>query len=72
MKNIFDGIQRPLESIFNLAGKSIYIPRGINTPALDKNSEWFFEPLGLKVRLSPCLTRFRLVITSLAVTYLAK
>jgi len=49
MKNIFDGIQRPLENIFNLAGKSIYIPRGINTPALDKDLEWFFEPLGLKV-----------------------
>ena len=49
MKNIFDGIQRPLENIYNLAGKSIYIPRGINTPALDKDLKWFFEPQTLKV-----------------------
>lgn len=49
MKNIFDGIQRPLQSIFDLSGKSIYIPRGINTPALDKDAKWYFEPQSLKV-----------------------
>jgi len=48
MNNIFDGIQRPLENIHALS-KSIYIPRGINTPALDKNKQWYFEPQGLKV-----------------------
>jgi len=49
MKNIFDGIQRPLQSIFELAQKSIYIPRGINTPALDKDAKWYFEPQYVKV-----------------------
>jgi V-type H+-transporting ATPase subunit A len=49
MKNIFDGIQRPLESIYQQSGKSIYIPRGINTPALDKDKNWTFEPFYLKV-----------------------
>jgi V-type H+-transporting ATPase subunit A len=29
--------------------KGIYIPRGINTPALDKNINWEFEPLNFKV-----------------------
>jgi len=49
MKNIFDGIQRPLQNIFELSGKSIYIPRGINTPALNKDQKWYFEPHILKV-----------------------
>jgi len=49
MKNIFDGIQRPLESIYHQSGKSIYIPRGINTPALDKDKSWPFEPVYVKV-----------------------
>jgi len=49
MKNIFDGIQRPLQSIYELSGKSIYIPRGINTPALDKDAKWYFEPQYVKV-----------------------
>jgi len=49
MGNIFDGIQRPLQSIHDLS-KSIYIPRGINTPALGKDNVWYFEPLKFKVR----------------------
>jgi V-type H+-transporting ATPase subunit A len=48
MGSIFDGIQRPLESIAALS-KSIYIPRGINTPALDKDKEWPFEPVNFQV-----------------------
>lgn len=48
MGSIFDGIQRPLEHIANVA-QSIYIPRGINTPALDKKKEWEFEPLNFRV-----------------------
>lgn len=47
MENIFDGIQRPLESIHELS-KSIYIPKGINTPALNKDKQWYFEPQNLK------------------------
>jgi len=35
MDNIFDGIQRPLESIEALS-QSIFIPRGITTVALDR------------------------------------
>jgi len=48
MDNIFDGIQRPLQSIHDLS-KSIYIPRGINTPALNKDKAWYFQPQSLKV-----------------------
>ncbi|KAI9105432.1 ATP synthase alpha/beta family, nucleotide-binding domain-containing protein [Phlyctochytrium arcticum] len=46
--NIFDGIQRPLEVIQKVS-QSIYIPRGINTPALDKGLNWDFEPVNFKV-----------------------
>jgi len=47
-ESIFDGIQRPLKDIQELS-QSIYIPRGINTPALDKKMGWDFEPLNFKV-----------------------
>ncbi|KAJ3827706.1 ATP synthase alpha/beta family, nucleotide-binding domain-containing protein [Lentinula raphanica] len=43
MGNIVDGIQRPLRSIQELS-KSIYIPRGINTDALDRSLQWDFKP----------------------------
>lgn len=45
MGTIFDGIQRPLQGIYELSQKSIYIPKGINTPALDKTVSWNFRPL---------------------------
>jgi V-type H+-transporting ATPase subunit A len=48
MGNIYDGIQRPLETIHDLT-KSIYIPRGINIPSLSKDKSWYFEPLNLRV-----------------------
>ncbi|KAK5071172.1 H(+)-transporting V1 sector ATPase subunit A [Lithohypha guttulata] len=43
METIYDGIQRPLAKI---AGKtdSIYIPRGIAVPALDREKKWKFNP----------------------------
>ncbi|CAJ0650258.1 18872_t:CDS:10 [Entrophospora sp. SA101] len=47
MANIYDGIQRPLRSIRELSN-SIYIPRGISTPALDKKILWDFEPSSFK------------------------
>jgi len=47
-ENIFDGIQRPLKGIHEIS-KSIYLPRGINTPALDKKVSWDFEPQNFKV-----------------------
>ncbi|XP_065930638.1 V-type proton ATPase catalytic subunit A isoform X1 [Magallana gigas] len=45
MGSIFDGIQRPLEEI-NKMTQSIYIPKGVNTPALDRVKTWEFEPFG--------------------------
>lgn len=48
MNSIFDGIQRPLESIAEMS-KSIYIPRGINTPSLNKDKSWEFQPANFKV-----------------------
>jgi len=43
LNGILDGIQRPLADIANVA-KSIYIPRGISVPALDRNKKWEFTP----------------------------
>lgn len=48
MANIFDGIQRPLQNIHEMT-HSIYIPRGINTPALSKTLKWLFKPKNFKV-----------------------
>ncbi|KAL1903195.1 H(+)-transporting V1 sector ATPase subunit A [Sporothrix stenoceras] len=43
LNNIYDGIQRPLASIADVS-KSIYIPRGIATHALDREKKWEFRP----------------------------
>ena len=40
--SIFDGIQRPLDSIKTLAGD--YIPRGVEVPAISKEKKWKFMP----------------------------
>lgn len=48
MGSIFDGIQRPLEDISDLTD-SIYIPKGVNTPALDRSKKWEFEPQNVKI-----------------------
>ncbi|CCF51103.1 hypothetical protein NDA11_004167 [Ustilago hordei] len=48
MENIYDGIQRPLEGIMKKSG-GIYIPRGINTQALDRQLSWDFTPGQLKL-----------------------
>jgi V-type H+-transporting ATPase subunit A len=48
MSNIYDGIQRPLKGIAE-ASQSIYIPRGINTTALDRKHKWDFTPVNFKV-----------------------
>ncbi|KAI1635756.1 ATP synthase alpha/beta family, nucleotide-binding domain-containing protein [Biscogniauxia mediterranea] len=44
LNNIYDGIQRPLEKI-SQQSKSIYIPRGIALPALDRTKKWEFTPV---------------------------
>jgi len=48
MDNIFDGIQRPLESIEKLS-KGIFIPRGITTVALNRDKKWEFTPAEIQV-----------------------
>jgi len=48
MGSIFDGIQRPLKDICELT-KSIYIPKGINTPSLSITEEWEFDPSKMRI-----------------------
>jgi len=49
MGNIYDGIQRPLQEIGEMT-QSIYIPKGISTPALNRTKAWEFVPTpGVKV-----------------------
>lgn len=43
LHNIYDGIQRPLEKI-QKQSQSIYIPRGVHAPALDREQKWEFTP----------------------------
>lgn len=50
MGSIFDGIQRPLKDINDLT-QSIYIPRGVNIGALNRDLKWEFSPgQSLRVR----------------------
>lgn len=42
METIYDGIQRPLKGIYDTS-KSMYIPRGIDLPALDREKKWDFK-----------------------------
>jgi vacuolar-type H+-ATPase catalytic subunit A/Vma1 len=46
------GIQRPLEVIYEQS-KSIYIPRGINVPALNRSKSWHFTPDN-RIRVCQC------------------
>ncbi|HLC47727.1 MAG TPA: V-type ATP synthase subunit A [Candidatus Norongarragalinales archaeon] len=46
LSSIFDGIQRPLESIREKSGD--FIARGISVPALDRKKKWKFEPKARK------------------------
>jgi V-type H+-transporting ATPase subunit A len=43
MGSIFDGIQRPLESIAKREG-SVFVPRGVDIPCLDQHKTWDFTP----------------------------
>lgn len=40
--SVFDGTQRPLVALRDAAG--LYLPRGLNPPALDREREWTFSP----------------------------
>ncbi|KAG9511029.1 V-type proton ATPase catalytic subunit A, partial [Fragariocoptes setiger] len=48
MGSIYDGIQRPLDEI-RLVTSNIYIPNGINLPALNRKSTWEFKPENVRV-----------------------
>jgi vacuolar-type H+-ATPase catalytic subunit A/Vma1 len=48
METIYDGIQRPLKGIFD-ESKSIYIPRGIDVPSLNRTIKWDFKVADKKV-----------------------
>ncbi|SGZ53728.1 CIC11C00000005917 [Sungouiella intermedia] len=48
MENIYDGIQRPLKAIKETS-ESIYIPRGIDVPCLNREAKYDFTPASLKV-----------------------
>lgn len=43
MGTIFDGIERPLQTILNDTGNMIH--RGVVAPALDRKAKWTFSPL---------------------------
>ncbi len=43
LENIFDGIQRPLETMREIAGSNI--TRGISIPSLDHEKKWVFKPV---------------------------
>ena len=43
LTNIYDGIQRPLETMRIKVGSNL--TRGIDEPALDRNKVWHFEPM---------------------------
>ena len=56
LSTIFDGIQRPLKQIAINSG-DVFIPRGVDVPALDRKKAYEFKPSKVKVscfmRLTP-------------------
>jgi len=48
LDGIYDGIQRPLERIQKLC-QSVFVPRGIDVPNLDREKKWAFTPMHVKV-----------------------
>jgi V-type H+-transporting ATPase subunit A len=48
MENIFDGIQRPLQAIFDEAGRSPFIPLGVDVDALDGGRKYLFKPAKIR------------------------
>lgn len=43
MNNIFDGIQRPLETIQKISSDGVFIDKGITCNSLDRQSKWMFK-----------------------------
>merc|ERR1712072_21881 len=48
LDGIYDGIQRPLDRIQE-ACQSVFIPRGVDVPNLDREKKWPFTPMNVKV-----------------------
>ena len=48
LSTIFDGIQRPLKQIAINSG-DVFIPRGVDVPALDRKKSYEFKPSKVKV-----------------------
>ncbi|KAI2494026.1 ATPsynthase alpha/beta subunit N-term extension [Fragilaria crotonensis] len=48
MGTIFDGIQRPLEHIFQSSG-DVYVPKGVDVPCLSRDVRWTYTPANIKV-----------------------
>jgi len=44
LSNIFDGIQRPLNGIYEQSNHYGFIKRGVETDSLSKNKKWHFVP----------------------------
>lgn len=42
LRHMYDGIQRPLEKLEDLAGN--FLKRGVTAPALNRETKWEFEP----------------------------
>merc|ERR1711904_440609 len=49
---MFDGVLRPLDQIKAVSG-GIYIPRGLNIPALPRDIKWHLEPDPKMQEISP-------------------
>ena len=47
MGTIFDGIQRPLEDIFQASG-DVYVPKGVDVPSLTRAKNWTFKNNGFR------------------------
>lgn len=47
MNQIFDGIQRPLETIYEQT-EDVYVPRGVSVHSLDPNKQWQFTPSNIR------------------------
>ena len=43
ISTIYDGIQRPLEKLYEIGGDNIH--KGVSAPSLDREKKWKFEPV---------------------------
>jgi V-type H+-transporting ATPase subunit A len=48
LDGIYDGIQRPLERIQQIC-QSVFVPRGVDVPNLDRDKLWDYTPQNVKV-----------------------